>query len=164
MNEVFNDFGINLNLTRLGFIPRQDKKITEEIYKPVLHFLSHPKWTEVSILLSESFDEYRKHNEQGYSNSITKTVCSIQAFLQILVHGRTGKGDISKLIFEAQKKQLIPNDFFTKTIFNNLESIFARYRQEKGTDHPPQEDAIEKDTRLILNLAMIFFQHCIQKN
>lgn len=163
INEIFTAFGINLFLTRQGFIPRQDKKIIKEIYEPVLRCLSHPKWEEVDNLLSDSFNEYRKHTKQGYSNCITNTVCSIQAFLQILVYGKTGKGDISKLIPEAHKKQLISNDIFTKVIFRNMESIFARYRQEKGKDHPPKEYASEEDAQLILNLTMIFFQHCIQR-
>ena len=43
-----------------------------------------------------------------------------------------------------------------------MESIFARERQETSNAHPMKEYATEKNTRLILNLAMIFFQHCIQ--
>jgi len=162
LNEVFADFGINLYLTRQGFIPRQEEKITKEIYEPVLRYLSHPKWKEVNNLLSDSFDEYRKNTPQGYSNCVTNTVSAIQAFLQIVVNGKTGKGEISKLIPEAQKRKLIPQDFFTEKIFGNMESIFARERQETSNAHPMKEYATEKNTRLILNLAMIFFQHCIQ--
>lgn len=163
LNEVFTDFGINLYLTRLGFTPRQEEKIVREIYEPVLSYLSHPRWKEVSKLLSDSFNEYRKNTPQGYSNCVTSAVSAIQAFLQIVVNGKTGKGEISKLIPEAQKKNLIPNDFFTQKIFANIESIFARQRQETGIAHPKKEYASEKNARIILNLAMIFFQHCIQK-
>lgn len=162
LNGVFTDFGINLYLTRQGFIPRQEGKIIKEIYEPVLGYLSHLKWKEVSKLLSDSFDEYRKNIPQGYSNCVTNTISAIQAFLQIIVKGKTGKGKISELITEGQKKNLIPNDFFTKKIFENIESIFARERQEVGTAHPKKEYATEKNARTILNLAMIFFQHCIQ--
>ncbi|MCD6384333.1 hypothetical protein J7M23_01010, partial [Candidatus Sumerlaeota bacterium] len=163
LNEVFTDFGINLYLTRQGFMPRQEKKIIKEIYEPVLNYLSHPKWKEVSKLLSDSFDEYRKNTPQGYSNCVTNTISAIQAFLQIMIMGKTGKGEISKLIVEGQKKNLLPNDFFTRRIFENIESIFARERQETGIAHPKKEYATEKNARTILNLAMIFFQHCIQK-
>ena len=161
LNEVFTDFGINLCLTRQGFIPRQEEKIIKEIYEPVLSYLSHPKWKEVSKLLSDGFDEYRKNTPQGYSNCITNTISTVQAFLQIVVNGKTGKDNISKLITEGQKRNLIPNDFFTKRIFRNIESIFAYERQETGISHPKKEYATEKNTRTILNLAMIFFQHCI---
>jgi len=163
LNEIFTDFGINLYLTRQGFMPRQEEKIVKEIYEPVLSYLSHPRWKEVSKLLSDSFDEYRKNTSQAYSNCVTNTVSATQAFLQIVVNGKTGKGEISKLIPEAQKKNLIPNDFFTQKIFANIESIFARQRQETGIAHPKKEYATEKNARTILNLAMIFFQHCIQK-
>jgi len=163
LNGVFTDFGINLCLTRQGFIPRQEEKIIKEIYEPVLSYLSHPKWKEVSKLLSDGFDEYRKNTPQGYSNCITNTISAVQAFLQIMVNGRTRKDKISKLITEGQKKNIIPNDFFTKKIFENIESIFARERQETGIAHPKKEYATEKNTRTILNLAMIFFQHCIQR-
>lgn len=163
LNEVFTDFGINLYLTRQGFIPRQEEKIIKEIYEPVLKYLSHPQWKEVSKLLSDSFDEYRKNTPQGYSNCVTNTISAIQAFLQIIVNGKTGKGEISKLIPEGQKKNLISNDFFTKKIFENIESIFARERHKTGIAHPKKEYATEKNAHTILNLAMIFFQHCIQK-
>lgn len=163
LNEVFADFGINLYLTRQGFIPRQEEKIIKEIYEPVLSYLSHPKWKEVGKLLSDSFDEYRKNTPQGYSNCVTNTISAIQAFLQVIVNGKTGKGEISKLITEAQRRSLIPNDFFTRKIFENIESIFARERQETGIAHPKKQYATEKNARTILNLAMIFLQHCIQK-
>lgn len=160
-NGVFADFGINLYLTRQGFMPRQEEKIVREIYEPVLSYLSHPRWKEVSGLFSDSFNEYRKNTPQGYSNCVTNTVSAIQAFLQIVVNGKTGKGEISKLIPEAQKKNLIPNDFFTQRIFANMESILARQRQETGIAHPKKEYASEKNARIILNLAMIFCQHSI---
>jgi len=163
LNEVFTDFGINLYLTRQGFAPRQEEKIIKEIYEPVLNYLSHSKWTEVSKILSDAFDEYRKNTPQGYSNCVTNVISAIQAFLQIVVNGKTGKGEISKLIPIAQKKKLIPDDFFTQKIFDNLESVFARQRQETGIAHPKKQYANEKNARLMLNLAMVFLQHCIQK-
>jgi hypothetical protein len=163
LNEVFTDFGINLYLTRQGFAPRQEEKIIKEIYEPVLNYLSHPKWMEVSKILSDAFDEYRKNTPQGYSNCVTNVISAIQAFLQIVVNGKTGKGEISKLIPTARKKKLIPDDSFTQKIFDNLESIFARQRQETSIAHPKKQYANEKNARLMLNLAMVFLQHCIQK-
>lgn len=163
LNEVFSDFGINLCLARQGFMPRQEEKIVKEIYKPVLSFLSHPRWKEVNNILSDGFTEYRKNTPQGYSNCVTNVYSAIQAFLQIIVYKKIGKGKIPQLISEAQKRNLIPNDFFTQTIFNNIELVFAYQRQKIGIAHPKKEYATEKDSRIILNLAIIFFQHCIQK-
>jgi len=162
INDIFTQFGINVHLTRLGFIPRQEKKIIEEIYEPVLKCLSDSKWKEVSQLLSDAFDEYRKHTPQGYSDCITKTFSAIQAFLQILVYGKTGKGNFADLIKEAREKNLIPSDPFTQTIFKNIESVISQIRKEYSIAHPPSKGyANEKNARLILNLAMIFIQHCL---
>ena len=159
LNEVFEQFEINVFLTHNGFIPKQDKKIIDDIYTPVLISLSDNRWRKVNEHLSEAFDGYQK---KQYSSSITNTISAIQAFLQIIVNGKIGKGKISELIQQAQKKDLIPNDVFSIQIFNNVESIFARERQSKSGVHPRLEIADEKTVRLILNLAMVFIQHCIQ--
>lgn len=160
-NSVFSDFGLNVELTRLGLIPRQDKKIDDEIVRPVIAILAHPQWSEVSVLLSDAFSEYQKGTPGGYSNSVTNTVAAVQAFLQIKVNGKVGIGDISKLIPQAQSKKVIPEDSFTKEMFKTIESILMRERQETGVAHPKKEYATEKNARLVLNLAMIFFQHCL---
>lgn len=162
LNEVLADFGVNLYLTRQSFMPRQEERIIKEIYEPALSFLSHPKWKEVNKILSDSFDEYIKNTPQGYSNCVTNTVSAVQAFLQIIVNSKTGKGEIAELIRNGQKRNLIPNDFFSQKIFNNIESIFAQQRKETGIAHPKKGYATEKNARTALNLAMIFFQHCVQ--
>lgn len=159
VNEVFGDFGINTYITRQGFVPRQDKKITETIVEPVLSFLSDQKWQKVNEHFSESF---RYYQNKDYGNSISNSISAVQAFLQIIVDNKIGKGNISELISKAQKESLIPNDVFTKQIFDNLESIFARERQSKSGVHPKSEIADEKTAKLILNLTMVFIQHCIQ--
>ncbi len=162
LNDVFVDFGLNVFLTRQGFVPRQEPKISEQIYEPVLKNLSNPRWKEVSRLIADVFNDYRKNTEAGYSSCITNTVSAIQAFLQILVYGKTGKGEISELTIRAQKDNLIPNDFFTQTIFKNIESIFARERQETGLAHPKKEYANDKNALMVLNLAMVFIQHSLK--
>ena len=163
LNDVFLQFGIKYYLTRDGFIPRQDEKIIEEIYEPVLNYLSNPKWKKVNEILSDAFSDYAKNTPQGYSGCVTKTISSVEAFLQILVKGKIGGKKLSQLISEAQKKDLIPNDIFTQTIFKNIDAVFARERKSTGDAHPKDEYATEKNARTILNLAMIFLQHCIQK-
>jgi hypothetical protein len=161
LNEILSQFGLNYFLTRQGFVPRVDKKIIEDIYVPVLKSLSNIKWKEVNTFLSESFAEYRERTPQGFGACITKSVTAVQAFLQILINGKTGKGDISKLIPEAQKKGLIPNDNFTAMIFKDIESVLMRLRQESSGVHPTKKDASEKNAMLVLNLSMVFFHHCL---
>ena len=162
-NDISNQFALDIMMIEDQFVPKQEEKIVNEIYEPVLGYLSDSKWKGVNILLTDAFSEYRKNTPQGYSNSVTNTISAIQAFLQILNNGETGKGNISQLIVEAQKKGLIDNDSFTKKIFDNVESIFAKERQETSTAHPKKEYATEKNARTMLNLTMIFIQHCIQK-
>lgn len=163
LNEVFLQFGIKYCLTRSGFMPRQDVKIMKEIYEPVLSYLSDKKWEKVNEILSDSFADYRKNIPQGYSNCVTHTVSALQAFLQILVNGKIGSSDgINNFIKQAQEKELIPTDKFSSEIFKNIESILMRERGKTGDAHPKQEYANEKNARLVLNLIMVFIQHCIQ--
>lgn len=162
-NDIFGQFGINVVLSRNGFIPRQDKKITREIYQPVLDFLVSPKWEEANRDLRDAFFKYREGTPQGYSNCITNAVSGLQAFLQILVCGETGKGKISTLIPKAQDEKLIPDDSFSKKIFRDIQSVLMQERQTKGDPHPKEEYGTEKHARLVLNLVMIFLQHCIQE-
>lgn len=162
LNDIFLQFGIKYYLTRNGFVSRQEIKIMEEIYEPVLNYLSNEKWKKVNGILSDSFADYRKNTPQGYSGCVTKTISAIEAFMQILVEGKTGGTKLSSLISKAQKEDLISNDVFTQTIFKNIDSIFARERMVTGDGHPKNKYATEKNARTILNLAMIFLQHCIQ--
>ena len=163
LNDVLEHFGVNVVLTRQSFIPRQDRRITKEVYEPVLQFLSNEKWKPVSRDLGDAFRDYQLKTVDGYSSCITHTISAIEAFLQIVLYGETGKGTLSFLIQEAQKKSLIPNDTFTGQIFRNIEAIFMRERKETGDAHPKKEYANERNAKTLLNLAMIFFQHCIQK-
>lgn len=164
LNDIFEHFSINLVLTRGGFIDRQDSKIINEIYVPILNFLSLQKWNDVNRELSDAFKEYQTKTEHGYSNCITHAVSALQAFLQILVNEKIGSSNgINNLIKQAQEKALIPTDRFSGEIFKNIESILMRERGKTGDAHPKQEYANEKNARLVLNLIMVFIQHCIQK-
>jgi hypothetical protein len=163
LNNVFEHFGINLFLTRSGFVEKQDSKITKDIYVPVLNFISSPKWENVNRELKDAFRAFQLKSEHGYSNCITHAVSAIQAYLQILVDGKIGSSTgIINYIKQAQEKDLIPNDKFSSEIFKNIDSILMRERGKTGDAHPKQEYANEKSARLILNLIMIFLQHCIQ--
>ena len=162
INDVFEDFGVNVCASRQGFLPRQEPKIMENIYEPVLKIISAKKWELVSRELKNAFSDYLKKTEESYSSCITHTICTIEAFLQILNNKEIGKDKLSNLLKESFEKGTIPNDIFTKNIFKNIESILARTRQETGDAHPKKEYATEKNARLVLNLAMVFIQHCIQ--
>lgn len=162
LNDVFEQFGINVVVTRAGFVPRQDRKIIDEIYHPVLNFLSGEEWEEVNRELRDAFNDYQAKTRAGYSSTVTHAICAIEAYLQICLYGKTGKGTLSDLITKTINKGIIPNDAFSKQIFKNIESILAKERKETGDAHPKKEYATEKNARLMLNLVMTFLQHCIQ--
>jgi len=164
INDVFEHFGVNLFLSRSGFVARQDSKITNEIYVPVLNFLSSPDWDDVNRELRDAFKEYQLKTEHGYSNCITHAVSALQAYLQVLTNGKIGGADgINSLVKKAQEKELVPKDKFSSEIFRNIDSILMKERGKTGDAHPKQEYANEESARLVLNLIMIFLQHCIQK-
>lgn len=161
-NDISSQFGLNISLNKSGIILRQEEKITTEIYEPVLNFLSDKKWEPVNRDLSDAFKDYHKNTPEGYSSCITHTVSSIQAFLQILVKDEIGKGEIAELVNFGIKNQVIPDDPFSVKILKDTISIMMQERQKKGDPHPKLEYANQKSARLLLNLAMIFMQHCAQ--
>jgi len=162
LNDVFEHFGIGVILTRHGLIPKQEEKIVKEIYEPVLKFLSNEKWKPVSRDLQDAFKDFRLKTATGYSSCVTHTISAIEAFLQILLYEKTGKGTLRTLIPEAQSKHLIPRDKYTDQMFKTLESIFAQERMETSDAHPKEAYANAKNALMIMNLAMVFLQHCIQ--
>lgn len=161
INDIFEQFNINIVLTRDNFVFRQDSKITDDIYQPVLTYLSNTKWKAVNRDLGDAFTEFQKKSPNGYSACITHTVSALQAFMQIIVHGKTGKGKLEGLITQAIKESLIPDDSFSKRIFKDIESVLMEERQKTGNPHPKKEYANEKNAKLLLNLTMVFIQHCI---
>ncbi len=164
INDVFEHYGVNVLLARQGFIPRQDDKITKEIYIPVLQFLSAESWMPVNRDLRDAFKAYQEKTDQGYSNSITHAVAALQAFLQITVDGKSGSSEgIVSLVKKAQEMETIPTDKFSSEAFKNLDAVLMKERGKTGNAHPKQEYANEKNARLVLNLVMVFIQHCIQK-
>ncbi|MFA5031679.1 MAG: hypothetical protein WC614_01545 [bacterium] len=162
-NDIFEQFNLNVVLTRNGIVFRQDKKITEDIYIPVLTYLSGKKWGPVNRDLSDAFRRFQEKTPQGYSGCITHAISALQGFLQILVYDKIGKGDLNDLLSEAQRKKVISSDAFSTKIFKDIQSIIMQKRQESGDPHPKEEYANERSAKLVLNLIMIFIQNCILK-
>ena len=162
-NDISNQFALNVLINENGFILKQENKITKEIYEPTLKLLDQEKCIPVNRDLADATNAYLKNSPEDYSSAVTLIVSALQAFLQILVNGKTGSGELSNLIPTAQEKKLIPNDSFSKKIFKDIESILMEERQTKGNPHPKIEYANENTTRLLFNLVFIFIQHCLQK-
>jgi hypothetical protein len=162
LNHIFEQFSVNVVLTRSGLIPRQDEKITTKIYIPTLKILADPKWKTVNDDLSKMFKDYGNKN---YPETITKAHGVVQRFLQILVgeEGKSGKGEVSKLFAKAKKDEAIPINRFTEPIIKVFQGFIASERATNSTAKPAKKTATSSDALLIMNVVMVFLQHCLQK-
>ena len=159
LNEVLQQFGINYQLTRNGIVPADEPAVVEKIYKPALKKLSSKKWAEVNRDLRDAFDALNK--DKDGSGALTHALAALQAFLQIQVHGKTGKGDTAKLINEAISRKLIPDDDFSKKIIKDINSFWAKERKDKGDPHPKKAYATKGQAKLIISLIMVFIDHSL---
>lgn len=162
LNHIFEQFSVNLQITRNGLIPKQDEKITDDIYEPTLKILADPKWKTVNDDLAQMFEDYREGN---HPEVITKAHSVVQRFLQILVgeEGKSGRGEIGKLFGKAKKEGLIPVDRFTEPIINVFQGFLASERATKSTAKPTLKDTTPSDALLVMNVVMVFLQHCLQR-
>jgi hypothetical protein len=163
LNHIFEQFAINQMVTRNGFVPRQDEKITKEIYEPTLKVLADPKWKTVSIDLAKMFEDYR---EENYAEAITKAHGAVQRFLQILVgeEGKNSKGEVGKLFQKAKDDGMIPVNRFTEPIINVIQGFVVSERATNSTAKPTLKDATASDALLVMNVVMVLLQHCLQNS
>lgn len=163
LNHIFEQYSINVVLTRNGLVPRQDERITEEIYVPTLRILEDPKWKNVSNDLAEMFSEY---SDENYPEVITKAHSAVQRFLQILVgkEGKSGKGEVGKLFKKAKTEGIISTNRFTEPIIKVFQSFISSERATKSTAKPAMKSATSSDALLVMNVVMILLQHCLQEN
>ncbi|BBO66100.1 hypothetical protein DSCA_00300 [Desulfosarcina alkanivorans] len=163
LNHIFDQFSLNVIITRIGLIPRQDIKITKNIYTPVLNILSDPKWKSLNGDLSIMFSNYR---EQNYPEVITMAHRSVQRFLQILVgeEGKSGKGEMKKLFATVKTQELIPINRFTEPLIKFFQGFIVSERATKSTAKPTEIIATSSDALLIMNLVMVFFATLFSSN
>lgn len=159
LNEVLQQFGINYQLTRNGLIPADEPEVINKIYKPVLKKLASKKWEPVNRDLADSFKSLV--SEKGGSNALTHALSALQAFLQILDSGKTGKGDTVQLIKKLMQAKKIPDDDFTKMIVTNMNSYWAKERMDKGDPHPKNQYATKQQAKLVVSTVMVFMDHVL---
>jgi hypothetical protein len=161
LNHIFRQFAVNQVVTRNGFVPRQDEKITDEIYVPTLKALADPKWATVSAALASMFQDYR---EQHYSEVITKAHSSVQRFLQIAVgeEGKSGKGELAKLFKDAKDRGIIPASRFVDPVIAAISSFIPSERATNSTAKPALREATPADALLMMNVVIVLLQHCLQ--
>lgn len=160
-NHIFEQFSINQEVTRGGFIPRQDKKISEFIYQPTLEILSDPKWQSVNSDLSKMFDDFQNAK---YSETIAKAHSAVQRFLQVIIgeEGKNGKGNFGQLFSEAKKNGLISDNQFTGPVINAMQRYIPSERANNSTAKPAVKEATYSDALLMMNVVMVLIQHCLQ--
>jgi len=161
LNHVFEQFAVNQLVTRNGFVPRQDEKITGAIYVPTLQALADPKWASVSRDLAKMFDDYRDEN---YPEVITKAHSAVQRFMQILVgeEGKSGKGELAKLFAKAKAEGIIAANRFTDPIISAMLAFVPSERATNSTAKPAMKEATPGDALLMMNVVMILLQYCLQ--
>jgi len=160
LNHIFDQFSVNMKLTRSGLIPIQDEKITESIYEPTLQILADPKWKSVNESLKEVFEEFTNGN---YPEVITKAHSAVHSFLQIVVgeEGKNAKGEVRNLFGEAKRKGLIPVDRFSGPIIDDLQRFIVSERATNSTAKPTLTDATPSEALLVMNVVMVLLQHCL---
>jgi hypothetical protein len=161
LNHIFRQFAVNQVVTRNGFVPRQDEKITDDIYTPTLKVLADPKWATVNSDLASMFQDYR---ERHYSEAITKAHSAVQRFLQIAVgeEGKSGRGELAKLFREAKDHNIISTSRFVDPIVAAICSFIPAERATNSTAKPAMKDATQADALLMMNVVMVLLQHCLQ--
>ena len=161
LNHIFEQFAINVVLTRSGLVPRQDERLMELVYTPTLAMLSNPRWKSVNADLAAAFEDY---NKGRFGEAITRAHTAVHRFLQVLVgeDGVAGKGELGKLFAKAKKAQLIPQNRFTEGVIGALQSYSASERAKKSTAKPASSEATASDALLMMNVVMILLQYCLQ--
>lgn len=161
LNHIFEQFAVNQLVTRNGFVPRQDEKITQNLYQPTLAALADPRWAQVSTDLALMFDDYR---EQRYPEVITKAHAAVQRFLQISVgeEGKSGKGELAKLVTEAKAKNIIPPNRFIEPSINAILGYIPSERATNSTAKPAVKETTSSEAMLMMNVVMTLLQFCLQ--
>ena len=163
LNYIFDQFCVNQVLTRNGFIPRQDKKILDNIYTPTIKCLSDPKWSVVNSDLENMFQDYRNGD---YQETITKAHSVVHRFLQIYLNkgNKNPKGELGKLFQEFKRDSVMSDNIFVIKIIDAVQSFVSSERATKSTAKPASKNVTSSEALLVVNAVMIFLQYCLKAN
>jgi len=160
LNHIFEQFSVNWIFSREGLFPRQDQRITEEIYQPTLKILSDPKWKNVNGQLIKMFNAYR---DKDYERIPTEASNSIYAFLKVI----TGVEVNSKGSFGTLFKEVLSSINKTdsvKRFLDNLGSFISDSRANDGSAKPDIKNKVllsPSESLLIMNEVMILLQYLL---
>lgn len=161
LNYLFEQFSVNIVVSRCGMIPRQDDRITEDIYEPTLQILSDPIWDPVNSILDEMFTNFRN---QQYPEVITNAHNAVHRFLQIALgkNGNLGKGEFGRLFNQAKSNNLISNNSEIEDSVKLMKSFLPSQRAKRSTAKPTSHTANSADALLVMNISIVLIQHCLQ--
>jgi hypothetical protein len=102
--------------------------------------------------------------EQDYPEAITKSHAAVQRFLQILVgeEGKNGKGEVGALFSKAKAAGLVPTTRFSESLVSGLQAFVVSERATNSTAKPTLKETTPADALLMMNVVMVFLQHCLQ--
>jgi hypothetical protein len=103
-NRTLAHFNFQYVLTPLGFIPKTEQKLVEEVYEPVIVALNNPKWKEVNDNLKNAFISYRKGTPLDYSTTVELAITAVEAYLQLLMEGKTGEVNFTNYLKKLKER------------------------------------------------------------
>jgi hypothetical protein len=160
INYAFEQFAVNLQLTRQGFMPVQEKVITNEVYKPVLGKLIDPKWKTVNLDIETMFQNFSSNK---YPEVIQDAHRVVQNFLQVVVSSdsKNSKGEMKDLFRKAKEAKYISPDIFSTKIINVVQESLAASRATQSPAKPIIKDSKKSDALLAMNITIVFLQHVL---
>lgn len=154
-NEVLEQYWVNIKLTRIGFVHRQEKIVEKELVEPIIWILSDSSFDKVNKDFQSALNDFR---ENKYPESITKFIAWLEEYIQICIWDDSKK--LSQWIEEWMNKWIFPSDEFTRKIFKNTDSILSEMRRKYWIAHSPDDIPHHKDVQIVMNLIFVFIQHC----
>ena len=161
LNQIFEQFNINVLVTRGGFIPGRMTGLTERSisrhskYCPTQNGIrSATIWRICSMTIKSRV--IRRPSQ--------KRTVQYNVFLQILVgnEGKNGKGELGILFARARKEGVISENQFTREIVKVFQGFISSKRAKNSTAKPALRPASSSDALLVMNVVMVFLQHCLQ--
>ncbi len=158
LNILLQGFELNVQLTRRGLAPVQSKEISEELYKPVIEWLSDPRWKPSQDILAKAFGDFRN---KDWSGAITKSVSALETLLQIQVHNQVGKDVISDLLRIGKERKILSDRPITSAVVRLIENALATLRRASSDAHAKLDDPNREDALLVMNLVIVLMHYCL---
>ena len=133
----------------------------KNIYEPTLEVLSDPKWDSVNSIFREVFADF---HTQRYSEAFTKAHNAVLQFLKLVFgeEGSSGKGQFGKLIQNAKSQGVISGTDDIQVWIKWITGFLPSERANKGSAKPTLQAANSADALLVMNVALVLIQHCLQ--